>query len=286
MKRVVLSCTLSSTYDFFLPISVRLWKKRVGYEPIVFLIGTREEWCNGHPGVVLEETAKSGVRIEFVSRMSGIPDSNLCMAVRQHAAVILEFNPSDLMLVGDVDLFPLRAKFYHQHDPSKDPIVIYHEDMYFGRYWPAYGPSMTVETWREVMDLKEGDLVGSICRTFEIGKIYDLIAANKANHLDSRLWIFDEQYASLRIRLSRFSNRIVKIKTDSTNERLCRNAWPTRVDASRFIDFHCQRPGWTEENFKKIRSVLEQIVPAELKWLDHYVTEYRRSGPSVKDPFA
>lgn len=286
MKRVVLSCTSSSTYDFFLPISVKLWKKRIGYEPIVFLVGTSQEWCNRHQGIVLEETEKSGVRIEFVSRVDGIPDSNLCMAVRQHAAVILEFSPSDLMLVGDVDLFPIRTEFYHQHDPLKDPIVIYHADMYSDAYWPAYGPSMTVEIWREVMDLEEGDLVGSLRKTFEIGKISDLIAANKANYHDSRLWVFDEQYASLRIRLSRFYGRIRRIGTDDTNERLCRNRLPDKVDASRFIDFHCPRPGWTEENFKKIRGVLEQIVPGEIPWLDHYVEAYRRSGPSVRDPFA
>jgi hypothetical protein len=282
MKRVVLSCTHSSTYDFFLPISVKIWKKRVGYEPIIFLVGSKSEWEHGHRKVVLDEI---GPQVEFVERVPGIPDSNIAMSVRQHAAALPWVDGSDLIIVGDVDLLPIRKMFYHQHDPSEFSIAIYHADMYHDTYWPAYGPSMTADTWLEVMDLEIGDLRGSLLRTFKDGKIEGLISANKSNHHDSRLWVFDEQYASARIRLSRFSNSILRIRTDDTNERLCRNRWPAEVDASRFIDFHCPRPGWTEENFTKIRGVLEQVVPEELPWLDRYVDAYRRSGPSVKDPF-
>jgi hypothetical protein len=283
MKRVVLSCTHSSTYDFFLPISTMIWKKRVGYEPIIFLVGPKSEWERGHRKVVLDEI---GSRAEFVERVPGIPDSNVAMSVRQHAAALPWVDGSDLIIVGDVDLLPIRKLFYHQHDPTEFFIAIYHADMYWDKYWPAYGPSMTADTWTEVMGLEKGNLRGSLLRTFKDGKIEDLISANKSNHHDSRLWVFDEQYASVRIRLSRFSESILRIRTDDTNERLCRNRWPVKVDASRFIDFHCQRPGWTDGNWIKIRSVLAQVVPMELPWLDRYVDAYRKSGPSEKDPFA
>lgn len=283
MKRVVLSCTHSSTYDFFLPIAVKVWRNRIGYEPVAFLVGDRSEWGAGHRRVALEEV---GCPVEFVERIPGIPDSNVAMSVRQHAAVISWIDPLDLLLIGDVDLIPIRREFYHQHDPHEAAIMIYHADMYWDRYWPAYGPSMTAGAWEEVMGLKKGDLMGSLRRTFREGKIEDLIAANKADHHDSRLWVFDEQYASIRIRLSRFNDKLLRIRTDDTNDRLCRNRWPDRVDASNYIDFHCPRPGWTDDNFGRIRDVLAQVIPRDLPWLDNYVEAYRRSGPSVKDPFA
>lgn len=283
MKRVVFGCTHSSTYDFFLPIAARIWRKRVGYEPMAFLVGPREEWERGHRAVVLHEL---GFPVEFVDRVPGVPDSNVCMSVRQHAATVPWIDGSDLMMVGDVDLLPIRKLFYHQHDPEEYAVAVYHADMYWDRYWPAYGPSMTADTWREVMDLEKGNLRGSLLRTFEDGKIGNLIVANKKDHHDSRLWVFDEQYASVRIRLSRFANSILRIRTDDTNERLCRNRWPGPVDASRYIDLHCPRPGWTNENWAKIRGVLEQVVPSEMPWMDDYVARYRASGPNEKDPFS
>jgi hypothetical protein len=285
MKRVVLSCTHSSTYDFFLPISIRIWKKRIGYEPVVFLVGGPAEWNSGHRKVVLDEVYASKCPVTFIERVPGIPDPNLSMSIRQHAAALPFIEESDLLIIGDVDLIPIRKEFYHQHDPLEFPIAIYHAEMYWRTYWPAYGPSMTAKVWREVMGLTVGDLMGSLRRTFEAGKIEELISAQKADYTDSRLWIFDEQYASSRINNSAYSEKILKIG-DGQSNRLCRNSFSDTVDVSKCIDFHCHRPGWSHENWKKIRGILSQVIPGDLQWLDRYQAEYACSGPLVGDPFA
>lgn len=282
-KRVVLSCTHSSTYDFFLPIAIKLWRDRIGYEPIVFLIGEEKEWGTGHRAVVLQEVLNLQPWVGFVGRVPGVPDANVSMAIRQHASALEDLNPADLILVGDIDLFPIRREFYHQHDPSQVPIAIYHSDMYWDTYWPAYGPSMTVETWREVMDLIVGSPYDSLLRTMRNGKILDLIEANEKDNTDSRLWTFDEQYASVRIKESRYCSRILRIKTDE-NDRLCRNKWLETADVSKYIDCHCPRPGWSYGNWIKIRRVLEQLIPDDMSWLDRYVDAYRSSSPSIGNP--
>lgn len=281
MKRVVLSCTPDSTYDFFLPISERIWRQ-VGYEPIIFVVGTVTDWKRGHRRAALDEVSAS---VKFINRISGIPDANIAMSIRQHASALLDLNPSDLILIGDIDLFPIRKDFYHQHDPSRVPVVIYHSDMYWDNYWPAYGPSMTVEIWREVMDLIVGDLQGSLFRTFQNGKIGELIKKNKKNHTDSSLWVFDEKYASVQIKKSRFFGEIVRIKTNE-NDRLCKNKWPVAVDLNKYIDCHCPRPGWSDGNYEKIRSVIAQAFPDILVWFDRYVELYRATRPLIADPFA
>jgi hypothetical protein len=274
MNRVVLSSTMSDIYDFFLPISARIWRTRIGYEPLVFLVGTMKEWTQGHCGVVLWELDRAGYHVEMVDHVPWVPDGNVSMSIRQHAAALGWLDEKDIVLVGDIDLFPLRRNFYHQNDLGKHPIVIYHAGMYNDRYWPAYGPAMSVSAWREVMGLETGDLRASLLKTFRDGDIEGLIAAKNANYKDSRIWTFDEEYASARIRSSRFYDGILRVGS-SNEERLCRNSWPDGARADKYIDGHCPRPGWSAENWPKIRALLSQVMPEDLSWLDQYVTEYR-----------
>ena len=272
MKRVVLACTPSHVYDFFLPIAARLWKKRIGYEPLILLVGTSDDWNRGSSGVPFQAIKADGHRTEFVDRIPGVDDSNVCMSSRQHAAALTWLDINDILLIGDVDLFPIRRDFYHQHDPERYPVAIYHADMYQDTYWPSYGLSMSVASWRATMGLRIGDLKGSLVNSFDRGGIWEIIKAQKANYLDSRLWTFDETYASERVRASRREDELQKIP--SHWERLCRNTWPVRVYASNYIDCHCPRLGYTE-NWPKIRSVLAQIMPDDLSWVDGYVNAYR-----------
>jgi len=276
MKRVVLSCTTSDTYDFFLPISARLWRERIGYEPVSILIGTPREWGSyGHCKVVLNELLGSGFPVELVGHVPGITDANVSMAVRQQAAALPWLDPNDLLIVGDVDLFPIRSEFYNQPDPSKDQITICHAGIHGERFWPAYGPRMSVAAWREVMGIVAGNLKRSLEDAFRDGKIEELIAANKADYRDSRLWFFDEEYASSKIRASRFE--ILRVQSNGW-ERLCKNSWPAVVNALDYIDCHCPRPGWNKENWDKIRNVLSQVMSSDdLSWSDRYVAAYRSS---------
>lgn len=270
---------MSEVYDFFIPIAARLWRSRTGYEPVVLLVGTREEWSAGHCGVVLKELEREGYPIEMVDHVDGVDDGNVSMSVRQHAAALQWMDFRDILMVGDIDLFPVRRDFYHQSDPNR--ITIYHAQMYNDAYWPAYGPTMSVATWREVMDLGVGDLAGSVRRTFEDGRIQELIAAKSHDYRDSRIWIFDEVYASKKIRESKFYGSVLRVNSDSS-ARLCRNSWPEGARAADYIDAHCPRPGWSEENWTKIRALLAQIMPEDLPQLDRYVDTYRKNLPSIR----
>ena len=276
MKRVVLACTPSSVYDFFLPIAARVWRKRIGYEPVILLVGTAEEWSRGSSGVPLQAITSDGHKVEFIERVTGVDDSNVCMSSRQHAAALPWLDPEDILIVGDVDLLPVRKSFYHQHNPLTHQVAIHHAGMYQDKYWPSYGPSMSVENWRKTMGLRVGDLQGSLMESFWRGDIEGIIRAQKADHLDSRLWTFDEEYASARLRATWLGSEIHKIQSLGY-ERLCRNAWPSRVYMSNYIDCHCRRPGYTDENWPKIREVLAQILPDDLSWVDGYVSAYRNA---------
>lgn len=271
MKRwVVLSCTPNSAYDFFLPIATRLWKTRIGYEPIIVLVGVEKDWSFGHAKVVYEEIRRE--RVEFFSGIPNIPDSTVSMGLRQHVAA-LDFDPDDVLLVGDVDLFPVDKDFYHRYDPSKSPVGIYHAEMYNGLYWPAYGISMPVRNWREVMGVTVGDFRGSVERAFLEGPA----AVNVKNLSPEEAWTFDERYASHRIRESRFAKDASMFSSCVGNRRPHRAYLPHRIYASDYVDFHCGRPGWSAENWPSIRCILSQIIPDDLRWVDQYVDAYLKS---------
>jgi hypothetical protein len=274
-KWVVLSCTPNSIYDFFLPIAVRIWKNRIGYQPAVILLGSEVEWCSGHAGVVYREILGKE-RIEFFGGIPDLPEATVSQSVRQHVAA-LEFDPDDLLLIGDVDLFPVDRDFYHRYDPSSGPVGVYYAEMYEDVYWPAYGVSMPVRNWREVMGITVGDLKGSLERTLLEGDVRTLVAAHDANPNDTRYWFFDERNTTRKIRESRFAGEVLRFSMSVNGKEPWRVKLPPKPVASSYVDFHCSRPGWNGENWPDIRHMLAQMIPDDLQWLDRYLKVYRNS---------
>lgn len=274
-KLVVITCTPNSAYDFFLPLAVRVWRVLIGYEPVVVLVGPEREWSYGHAKVVRDEIW-GAARVELFAGLLDLPDSTVSMSLRQQISA-LDFSPDDLILVGDVDLFPVYRDFYHRYEPLKSPIGIYYAEMYKDEYWPAYGVSMPVRNWREVMGVAVGDLKGSLEKALDEGGVRDLIAAHQADAGDTRFWTFDEVYATKKIRASRFVGEIARFPSWMDGREPLRSKLPSRPSASDYVDFHCSRPGWNGENWPGIRQMLAQMIPLDLWWVDQYVKKYRAS---------
>jgi len=271
-KLVVLSCTPNSVYDFFLPIAARVWRDRIGYEPIVVLVGTHE-WSSGHAKAVYD--AISGrERIEFFEPIPGLPDSAVSMGLRQNVSA-LALDPDDVLLVGDVDLFPVDRDFYHRYDPSKNPIGVYYAETYGDLYWPAYGVSMPVRHWREVMGVVAGDFRGSVQRMFTMENLIRVGFKDASGVWDTRFWTFDERYASFKIKSSRFAGDVATFPSVVGSKRPWRAKLPSQPIVSEYVDFHCSRPGWNGVNWPDIRHMLAQMIPDDIGWVDSYVRAYR-----------
>ena len=278
-KWVVLSCTPDSAYDFFLPIVVRLWRNRIGYEPVVVLVGTEEEdWSSGHSKVVYDEIRRNE-RIEFLSGIPDFPSSLVSLALRYNVSAF-DFDKDDILMIGDVDLFPVDRDFFHRYDSSKSPIGHHYEEVHNGRYgqrYQAFGLSMPVRSWREVVGVTIGDLRGSTERFLKESGVRDLLEAWKTDHQDTTYWNADETYVTARINNSRFSNDVAKFPSSIGGKIPCRVKLPDKPNASDYVDVHCSRPGWTKENWPDIRHLLAQMIPEDLRWVDQYVDVYRKN---------
>lgn len=127
------------------------------------------------------------------------------------------------------------------------------------------------------MGVAVGDFKGSVEKMFAEGKARDLVEAHKTDFRDTRFWTFDERNASLKIKLSRFSKDVATFPSYIGNRHPHRVKLPYQPYAFDYIDFHCSRPGWNEENWPDIRYMLAQLLPEDLRWIDRYVEAYRRS---------
>src|SRR5260370_40933793 len=70
-RRVVLSSTIDPTYSFFAPLTALVWKRMAGFEPLLLLVGSEQEWRKDRrTELVLTEAARHAEGV-FVSPPPG-----------------------------------------------------------------------------------------------------------------------------------------------------------------------------------------------------------------------
>lgn len=280
LKHVVIGCDTFHAYNFFLPFVCRLWRERIGYEPIVFLIGTQDEWKFGHSSLVLEALREGGWRVEWMNHVPGIPSGTVAQCVRHHAGALPDLASNDILMTSDADLFPIRRDFFHQHDPSKHEIALYYSNVYGDvNHWTNLHMSFTIEALREVMGFETRDVRACMLKTFQYGHIDELVKAKDPGGL----WFFDERYPSSRIMASRFyPGSVLKIPRDGNppKDQLSRSGpWPENYQADQYVDCHAHRPGWTNAYWFKVRPLIAQLMPGLLGWADAYRDAFWWVGP-------
>lgn len=285
MKYVVIGCDTFHAYNFFLPFVCRLWRERIGYEPIVFLVGTPDEWGRGHSAIVLEALKSGAWRIEWMDHVPGVPSATVAQCVRHHAGALPDLEPSGILMTSDADLLPIRREFFHQHDPSKHEIALYNSTVYGDvDHWTNLHMSFTVDTLREVMGFETRDVRACMLKTFQYGHLDDLIRKKKEDSRDPGLWFFDERYPSAKIMASRFyPESVLKIQRDGggcPKDQLSRSGpWPETYQADHYVDCHAHRPGWTDIYWLKIRPLIVQLMPGLSGWADAYRAAFWQVGP-------
>jgi hypothetical protein len=285
--RVAIGCTTRHDYSSLLIFAALLWRERIGYEPILFLIGDEDEAANlswGAPtsGLVYNALFKFGFQYELIDGVKGIEGATLSQCVRHHAAA-MDFPEEDILIPSDADLFPLRKEFYYQH--QKD-ITLYYYNGYPGEeesHWPTCHQSASVKVWREMMGLDPAKSVReNLLRSLEESNIRDLAKARAADPQDwAAEWFFDEHFSSRKIKESRFyPNGIHRIAREGhpPKDRLDRAHRPSwkNANVNNYVDAHTVRPAWDDENWSMLRPLIEQTMPQHLAWADAFRLEFKK----------
>lgn len=179
---VVFGSSSDRDYSFLAPITALFWREVVGFEPLVFLVGTEAEWrAKPDACVVLDGLRLHDVGVCFTgNEMGDFPIGTIAQHVRYHAAADSAIAEDRWVMMTDADLWPLRGYFYQAHtkpDAMGKLAVCYYsngdhfkskEDVLEGfrdcrpfQSIPTCHVTMRACEWRTVYDLIPDDVLGS-----------------------------------------------------------------------------------------------------------------------------
>lgn len=291
MRRwVALGSTSGHDYCFFLPIVCEAWRK-MGYEPVVFLVGPwggRDDQSPLHR-LVWRALEDRNVQILNVpnyrgDELAGVEPATMAQSIRLHAAAHPVFGANDLLIPSDADLIPIRKEFYYQHDLNKADVASYYSNGYIGEpdHFPSCHISARVKHWREFMEYESNDPREAMMATLKKHGIEQKMADKQADQQKNwgHVWFLDEHSVSKQIINSRFypgSFQRIEREGHPPKDRLDRACWPEKIVASNYSDCHSVRPGWSDANYPRLRPLLQQILPEHMDWIDEYRKKFREA---------
>lgn len=279
---VTLGCSTVHDYSFLLPLSCLAWRERIGFEPLVFLVGDEREWSADERGkvVCLNALRHHKIRVEFVPHMEGVEDATISQSVRLHAAALSDLDSESILTPSDADLIPLRRGFYVER--FQEPITSLYANGYLGEektHLPTCHILARVKTWRSFMGLNGYGIEAELKASFLAAGLAEKMAQRAADPKKNWgwVWFLDEHHLSNRILSSGLAVHRVDRDGHPPKDRLDRSCWPESYDPSQYTDCHSIRPGWTPANWPRLRPLLAWALPQHLAWMEEYQRDFHRS---------
>jgi len=279
-KYVAIGCTQGHDYNFFLPMVREAWK-RVGYEPVFYLVG---DWSKPHAQVTKARITNGDTVYREIESVDGIEDATIAQSIRLHAAASIMFKEDDLIIPSDADLIPVRREFYESHDLANYDIASYYSNGYIGEgeHFPSCHISATTKTWREFMGYGSKNPRDATVQTLEAFDIKEKMAKKKADPAKNWGWVWfaDEHSVSAKIIASRFyPDRFQRIERQGhpPHDRLDRAGWPQHYNPATLTDCHSIRPGWCTSNWFRLRPLIEYLMPHSMWWVDQYRKDFLKA---------
>ena len=259
-RRVALSCTANPAYAFVLPITCRLWR-RLGYEPIVVLVGDQAGWLKQ----TLAAVENGSDSIFWQPSIEGFEDSTVAQVSRLAAWMLA--GSGQYILTADADMWPLSRQYFGWHTEGCKL------DLYS---WNAYAhekefkqPICYIGAMRAIWS--------EIClgwRDFEAAIRWMLSACGEAAD-GWEQWNLDETWISEAIHSwSGFSDAcrarhrgILPFWTGGPGSavvgRIDRAAWPKPGEAipDACIDAHLPHNAWEDEPWAGCAAILAKDLP-------------------------
>lgn len=279
MKTAIISSTCDDNYLFFIPIVTWAWNK-IGVDVICFLpipYVSQERWEKN------PEASKKAVgkcifieralndfnlkcRIEFFSAPEH-KEATYAQVSRLSVGCLDLPKTDDAIITSDADMLPL-STYLNQYPGD---VVLFGADLLEGeKMFPMCYCSMTYQTWQEVMETK-----GKTHQQF----LDEKLGAIEAEHFRGNYWCFDQEL--LYNQIGKSTKPVTKFNRAKYPERFATKRYD-RDDAYLLdrlnpdtIDYHMPRPGYEQNNFNQIMTVLKYHFPYDdLNWISEYRNNY------------
>jgi len=245
-----------------------MWKE-IGFEPVVIYVGKPDAWTGGCQTVAGETCEDLFILSSLIEPIEGYDDGTIAQAARLIGSS-LPVHDDDYILTTDVDLLPIQRAYFEQADMSK-PIHLFFSNAYGQHNGPHY-PICHIGANRIVWN----QLVGCEGRPTPWALISKIMADLPPNSPHPAAWNFDEEWISRKISSSPLFGQAQHISRGFNPYGFARG----RIDRGQLhelnppigeaIDCHAWRPGYSLENWPKIREIFKHVVPEGLEWADIY----------------
>jgi hypothetical protein len=280
-KYIVLSVNENQDYLFYLPLTMWAWRK-FGWEPIVFYHRNskpdKDSDLAGIEELTLSTPGNDSFHPYFLSSIEGYRSDTITQVSRLYGACLTRFAIEDILMLGDIDLLPLRDAWH----PEEKDITVYNHDLTDYTEYPMCFVAMTVGKWRAVMDIQEGDYNAFIKRDLD-------------NHPNARstdfykYWGVDQQILTDRIsKERRFEKTFIyngKLPNGYAAHRIDRGSWNVNVDNPKDCHMHRDlfKAFYPEPNLQHVDKwnqtldMLEKCFPDEdFTWFIEYTKAYAK----------
>jgi len=154
MTKVVITCDTNPDYMYYLPINIAFWQERFGYQVVLGLVGSADQWGKNDLCQHVLNTIKKiapGTEFIFLDSFNLLP--SYCVALMMRFFIPLRF-PEDFCFTWDVDMLALNKEYYQ---PSLDKAVHYYNPGVLGDppYKLAAGHLGALGClWREILGIE------------------------------------------------------------------------------------------------------------------------------------
>ena len=258
MKSVI-STTFDDTYLFYLPITTWCWNK-LGVDVICFMPKIKRGVDSIKIALILDNI--SNIQIErFDCHENKEPTYAQCARIY---AAALDLPEDEIMITSDIDMLVFRQPEY-----KKEQFFVYGHDLTPEGQYPICYLAATVKSWRSAFDIK--NKTPQQCLDVLLGNI-------ECDNMRGNYWCKDQEEVYKNITGNVMINLIARARpgTQFASNRIDRDDafWEDRLSPD-IVDYHMHRPGYTEENFKKILTVIQYFYPNEnLDWMKQYRNKY------------
>lgn len=305
---IAIGCSTDSEYCFPLIFSALLWREHIGHLPLLFLVGTEDEWrSNKRLAVALAALDEHQVSRIWLGRLRGYPDATLAQNSRQHAAAVFDGRyqiSSDAWLVpADADIWPLRREFYQAHVDGKHLTCVY---FWNGDHWtskasvlgkvtagqrfqtiPTCHVAMRAKTWRDVYGLTPGEsITEAVERT--LGRWFERFPRNDFNvwmsdqdimthHLCSQPWFptgrppeDGNAHVNGEVLFVGRSGHPPRDRLDRAHPR----DWERPFAPTQWTDAHVHKTPASLEHWAQLLPIIEFVLPKYTSWARKYHQDY------------
>ena len=265
MNRILFSTDHNPTYAWFAPLSSLMWQRVVGFKPVVAAVGPVDPW-------LLEQTAATGADVVRICNVKGVSSASMSQFCRLFPYLMGPVNEYDYLMLVDIDAWPMQRDIFQPTGADLDLIF----PNWCMPFFPMGYNGALLSTWRAMVGVEATCVEEAVIKVMQTHP--ELIKRTNSKHHDP-LWNFDEAYITERIRAwPGFPDRCrqyARVGGDLLNDRIDRIRWPSEPRPDGMVDAHLLRPGWTDENWPRIRPLLAALLPAaDLAWADQYRAAY------------